>query len=94
MEHNTQHPKAGQTVKIHFKEPGHFQLDGLDHEFRLEDWWDRINGVSWMFSDGNPAAMVYGMRSGLAQLPINDQVVYGKIGNYGHLVHESEIITE
>jgi len=63
-------------------------------EFRVEGWWDEITGKSWMLSDGNPAAMVYGFRRGLEDLPIDDLVLYGKIGAFGHLVHISEIDTE
>lgn len=91
--HNASHPKAGQTVKIRFKEPGHFQISGLEHDFRLENWWDVMTGgTSWMESNSNPAAIVYGMRAGIANLPLDDDVVYGKIGNLGHLVHASEIL--
>ena len=61
-------------------------------EYRVEDWWDLLNsGKSWMFMDNNWACMHYGMRSGLAGLPTDDEVLYGHIGAYGHLVHISEI---
>ena len=92
MMHTEEHPFAGQTVGIRFADPGHPQVDGMDHEFRVEDWWDRVAGKSWMFSDGNPAALSYALRSGAALLPIDDDVVYGKIGAFGHLVHRSEIV--
>jgi hypothetical protein len=59
--------------------------------FVVEDWWDKIGGVSWMFSDGNPAALKYAFRSGFKGLPIDDEVVYGKVGGLGHIIHVSEI---
>jgi hypothetical protein len=61
-------------------------------EFRVEDWWDRVAGRSWQVATGNPAALEYGMRSGLTGLPLDDEVVYGKNeGGFGHLVHVSEL---
>jgi hypothetical protein len=60
-------------------------------EFRIEDYWDTLTGKSWMYSDGNPAALKYAMRSGMSGLPLDNEVVYGKIGAFGHLVHISEI---
>lgn len=40
----------------------------------------------------NPAALKYGMRSGIIDLPCDDEVVYGHTPNHlGHLVHESEL---
>lgn len=87
--HNEPHPLAGQTVKV--KTTGHFQIGDGPHEFRIEDWWDRLLGKSWMDCDGNPAALIYGIRSELSDLPLDDEVVYGKVGRFGHLVHVSEI---
>lgn len=57
----------------------------------VEGWWDMLTGKSWMFSDGNFAAMHYAIRSGYKNLPIDDEVVYGHIGAFGHIVHVSEI---
>jgi hypothetical protein len=44
-----------------------------------------------MESDGNSAAMMYGIRAGIEGLPIDDNVFYGKIGLFGYLVHEIEL---
>lgn len=77
---------AGKTYRLKSATPG---LDG--QEFRCEDYWDRVSGKSWMDSEGNPAAMKYGIRSGLTGLPLDDDVVYGKIGSFGELVHVSEL---
>jgi hypothetical protein len=84
---------AGKTVKIR-KDAAHLQVPGFGgSEYRVEDWWDRVSGVSWMFAKGNPAALVYAMRSSMQayDVPIDDEVVHGKIGPFGHLVHICEI---
>lgn len=93
--HTESHLKKGQTVKIRLR-AAHAQLDGLEHDLVVEDWWDKLTGKSWGMSDGNPAALVYGMRIGFAKAfdMVDDEVVYGKIGPFGHLIHESEIIDE
>jgi hypothetical protein len=44
-----------------------------------------------MDCDGNPACLIYALRSGLMGLPTDDEVLYGKVGIFGHLVHISEI---
>ncbi len=77
--HETESPLAGKLVQI---ETG--VLTG--HMLRVEDWWDRIAGRSWMHCDGNPACLVYAMRE---PTPLDNEVVYGKIGNAGTLVHVS-----
>src|SRR5262245_58928847 len=91
--HNTSHPKANRDVKVAFK-GGHPQIPGSTEplDATLEDWWDHLTGISWMFSDGNPATLIYAMRAGLNGLPTDDEVVYVKIGGFGHLVHTSELI--
>ena len=45
-----------------------------------------------MLMDGNPAALQYGMRSGFSGLPTDNEVVYGKVGMLGYLIHKSEIV--
>lgn len=92
--HDSPHPSAGETVILNLR-AAHPQ--GLVHdgdEFHLEDWWDRVSGDSWMFAQGNPAALIYGVRGGLGGLPIDDEVVYGKVGGLGHLIHVSELAKE
>lgn len=88
MKHAEPHPLAGQTVKIR---------DGIERiggaEYRLEDWWDRLTGGSWMDATGNFAAMAYAVRTA-GDTPIDDEVVYGKIGSLGFLIHVSELATE
>ena len=82
------HPLAGKTVKLNCK-PTPENLDG--QEFVIEDWWENVAGKSWMFCNGNPACLEYAIRSAFAGLPTDDEVVYGKVCSYGHLVHVSEL---
>jgi len=82
--HEAPHPKAGKDVHINV-DPGGILI------FTIEDWWDRVGGESWMFCDGNPACLAYAIRSGSKELPMDDEVVYGKVGHRGVLVHVSEI---
>ena len=51
-------------------------------------------GLSWMDSNGNPAAMMYAIRTGSQDfnVPIDNEVVYRKIGLLGYLFHVSELI--
>jgi len=78
---------AGQTVTIMAG-----KLQG--QTYRVEDWWENVSGSSWMFAQGNPACLSFAMRVGLQdfQVPIDDEVLYGKIDGFGNLVHISEII--
>lgn len=79
--YTTPHPLAGQTVTL---------ADG--REYHIEDWNDRVfDGTSWMFMQGHAASLAFATRAALAGLPLNNEVVYGKVGPYGHLVHVEEI---
>lgn len=82
--HTEKHPLAGKTVKI---KTGQLK----DAEYRIEDWWDLLTGGSWGDAEGNPAALKYAIRAGLDDVPSDDEVLYGKIGSLGHLVHTSEL---
>lgn len=86
MIHKEAHPMSGKTVRI--KADAH-QLGGS--EYRLEDWWDRVSGQSWKWATVNPACLGYAMRSIKPKLPNDDEVVYGKIGPLGYLVHVTEL---
>lgn len=59
--------------------------------FHVEDWWENVHGGSWMDASGNPAALHYAVRSGTSRIPLDNEVLYGKIGGFGYLVHVSEI---
>ena len=71
---------AGQTVRLKSGE-----------EFKVEDWCENVLGRSWMAANGNPAALQYAVRRAGKNLPIDNDVLYGKIGGMGLLVHESEL---
>lgn len=103
MLHTESHPLAGQTVKVKFAGEGHPQIENskdVELEAVVEDYWDKLTGKSWGLSDGNPAAIIYGMRAGFARppLPFDDEVLYVKIkrGQFamGHLIHTSELVSE
>ena len=86
---------AGKTVKIK-KGILHPQVkDFGGSEYHIEGYWDEITGGSWMFADGNPACLIYAIRTSnpktIVKVPIDDEVLYGKVGIFGHLVHISEI---
>lgn len=87
-----QHPLAGKTVRLTVKGDDPSKLNG--ELFRLEYWWQNVGGKSWMDSDGNPACLNYALRAGLSGLPTDDEVVYGKVGCMGYLVHVSELSHE
>lgn len=74
------------------KDVKHFQYpDFGGSDIHIEGYWDDITGKSWLDSDGNPAALVYAMRSSNPPLPIDNNVLYGKVNGFGSLVHISEI---
>lgn len=86
--HTEASPLAGKTVKV---KAGVAEIGG--RELRVEDWWDRVAGRSWQVCSGNPACIGYAVRAGMSGLPTDDEVVYGKVGPLGFLVHLSEIET-
>lgn len=94
MIHQDKSALAGQTVKVAswVKHPQNKNFGGAD--ILIEDWWDRVYGSSWMFAQGNPACLVYAMRTGFSTKPVpdDDEVLYGKTDDgLGHLIHLSEI---
>lgn len=95
--HTEQHPLADEYVVLNDKAacPRGIVVPGAI--LHVIGWWDVLTGDSWMFAEGNMAALQYAMRSGLGHLPLDNEVVYGHIGPFGHLVHVSElgeVITE
>lgn len=95
--HAAPHPYAGKTLKLDITMHGLDKFAAHDigsgvQEYRVEDWWDRIAGKSWMHCDGNFAALGYAARSGALGLPLNDEVVYGKVGGLGFLIHNDELL--
>ncbi|WP_029931043.1 hypothetical protein [Nocardia otitidiscaviarum] len=82
--HSTASDLAGKAVTV--------DLGQGPFEYRVEDWWDRVAGMSWLDADGNPAALEYAVRAGLAGMPLDDAVLYGKDpAGFGRLVHLSEV---
>jgi hypothetical protein len=93
--HETKSDLAGKTVKIK-KNVKHFQFpDFGGADIVIEDWLDRVMGQSWMYCDGNPACMVYALRTvSKKNIPMDNDVLYGHTKNgLGHLVHMTEIET-
>jgi hypothetical protein len=90
MIHEEIHPLAGKRIYLSLKAP-HSQLK--DSEVMLvEDWWDRVSGNSWIANPLNPACLIYSVHRNFG-LPLDDEVVYGKVGGLGQLVHDSELGT-
>jgi len=84
----------GKKVKI--KETStHLQVpDFGGSEILIEGLWEDIAGKSWISCEGNPTCIIYHLRAVDNQLPIDNAVYYGKIDNFGHLVHISELELE
>lgn len=82
--HALAHQLAGQAVTV---------ISGsmAGAECWVEDWWDRLAGGSWMDATGNPACLAYAVRSATDRLPVDNEVVYGRVGDIGHLIHASEL---
>lgn len=87
-------PLCGCTVKTK-PNVGKDPLNKVDlggQMFQVEDWWQNVSGKSWMDSDGNPAAIAYAFRTGFKDnVPINNDVLYGKINGLGYMFHISEL---
>ena len=66
---------------------GHFN----GSKFHVEDYWENVAGESWMQCNGNPTCLEYAVRSSIDNLPTDDNVLYGKIGGFGKLIHVKEI---
>jgi len=53
-------------------------------DYRVEGYWDEVTGGSWMDAQGNPACLIYAMRTGLMNqhVPSDNEVLYGKFDIY------------
>jgi len=92
--HSEAHPLAGKTVHLKdLREDPSGETLASD-VYQIEDWWDRLTGGSWMDAVDNPAALGYAVRAGSVRLPLDNEVVYGKVGAFGHLMHVSELGSE
>jgi len=81
---------AGKTVRV----TDNISLHRAENPFVVEDWWDRVNGKSWKVTEGNFTVLKYGLRCTIDGAPYDDEVLYGKIGGLGVLVHITEIEEE
>lgn len=90
--HQQPSPLAGTTVTL----KTNIASEIAGRKFQVEDYWDRVSGKSWKVADGNTACMNYALRTGLQEfhVPMDDEVLYGKVGGFGHLVHISELEME
>ena len=91
---------AGKTVKIK-DGVGHgtqeYDMSGMD--FTIEDYCENVIGCSWMNAIGNPAALEYAVRIALyggnnGVSTFSNNVLYGKVGMFGHLFHVNELELE
>lgn len=73
---------AGKTVQ--------FAYGNVSGSMVVEDYWHHVSGYSWMDSAAIAAAN-YAKRVYRDGLPIDDEVVYGKVGALGYLIHVTEI---
>lgn len=83
------------------KKWGKYQIKGKSEYFKkkygtsnpiitIEDTDEKIFGSSWKRQNGNPACMLFGMRSGFEGLS-GEKVWGGKIENLSELVFEHEL---
>lgn len=95
MLHDAPHPRAGQTVKVRLEGKPGPSIGPGEYEFTIQDWVDRMDssGESWMVTPPrNWAVLHYGNRVAQVGLPMDDEVVYGKIDGLGYIIHTSEIV--
>ncbi len=78
------HPLARRTVTI---SAGRFQGE----EYEVEDWWENVGGQSWMYCNGNQDCLEFAVRSACEDTPMDNDVVFGKIGGLGKLIHVSQL---
>lgn len=110
--HAEQHPLAGKKIKVKLRgEPMQFLVDGA--EMRVLDWWSHAHkdneiksSLPQLLSSPSPAARMYVIRAETAGIPLDDDVIYGKIAitppqgiaslpgqgvGLGYIIHSSEI---
>lgn len=87
------HPLAGQTVRLKEGIMPFMVGDAAGAEFVVEDWACNVFGCSVWDMNGNPAALEYAIRISSTH-PIDDNAVYGKVGIFAHIVHDTEIVRE
>ena len=91
MAHAEPSPLAGQDVVVTLRNRVDDARAIGTVRVKVEDWWDRVAGRSWREMTGNPAALNYAGRIH-STVPADDEVLYVKLGGYGHLIHISEVV--
>lgn len=86
--HSTPHPGQHKTFKVFSKDP-----DMVGMTIRIDDWWDRMTGGEfWLTPVTLPAASVYMHHRRIADLPMDEEIVYGwDSESRGFAVHVSEL---
>lgn len=81
-------PYAGKTVRLRVAA---VELGGYD--VQVVDWYENIgNKVKWRDAIGrDPRAEGYNLRHGLAGLPDDDDVLFGRVDGMGQIIHRTEI---
>lgn len=99
--HPDSHPLAGKTITVKLKGAPHQRLtDGVQME--VEDWWsiahedNELGSLPALLSSRSPAAINYIVRAQVAGIPLDDDVIYGKVFDgqplgLGYIIHSSEI---
>lgn len=81
------HPLAGQTLRV--------ACSSCDAEkvFTVDDWFENAMGISWKDCPNNPACLNYALRANHFGIPLDEDVVYGKLpAGEIHLVHNLELL--
>lgn len=91
MIHENKSEFAGKTIKLKDTVVG---MRG--ESFEVEDYFDRLAGESWMACSGNISVLSYSIRAGVSNrlgitIPLDNEVLYGKIRGLGYLVHVCEL---
>jgi hypothetical protein len=110
--HPESHPLADKKIKVALRgNPMQALHDGV--EMRVEDWWswahednERQGDQPQLLASMSPAAQMYVLRAKAAGLPVDDDVIYGKVRvappkgvidlggqgvGVGYIIHSSEI---
>lgn len=92
--HSEKSPLAGTTVRLKNTISTTAGVFPAGTEYEVLDWWDHLTGGSWGAAKGNPACLIYAIRTAVQRDPVvppDDEVLYGHIGAFGHLVHIMEV---
>lgn len=85
--HPSEH--SGKGLRISQSVPG---IGG--RECIVHDYWDRMYGITWQEGreDGLAACIFYDARARAEGLPLDNEVLYVRVGSLGYLVHVTEIV--